>query len=90
MIALTLVNTNQVKVVINKATVGTFTPTSMIIVLGQAGNDTIAVDKKLPQARILIRQRGQRHARRLPRADIGCAAPAALAQACRCAGDERL
>jgi uncharacterized repeat protein (TIGR01451 family) len=52
-IALTVVNTNQVKVVINTATVGTFTPTGMIIVLGQAGNDTITVDKKLPQARIL-------------------------------------
>jgi uncharacterized repeat protein (TIGR01451 family) len=57
-IALTLVNTNQVKVVINKASVGTFTPSGLIIVLGQAGNDTITVDKKLPQARLLYGNEG--------------------------------
>jgi uncharacterized repeat protein (TIGR01451 family) len=45
--------TGQARVVINGAEAGTFTPSGLIIVQGLAGNDTIAVDKKLPQARIL-------------------------------------
>ena len=43
----------QARVTINGTDVGTFQPSGLIIVLGQAGNDTIEVDKKLPQPRIL-------------------------------------
>jgi Ca2+-binding RTX toxin-like protein len=46
-------NPGKAQVVINNTKAGTFQPTGLIIVLGQTGNDTIAVDKKLPQPRIL-------------------------------------
>lgn len=43
----------KVKVTMNGADLGTFTPTGLIIVSGQAGDDRITVDPKILQPRIL-------------------------------------
>jgi uncharacterized repeat protein (TIGR01451 family) len=43
----------RVKVIVNSANLGTFAPTGLVIVLGQAGNDTISVEPAILQPRIL-------------------------------------
>jgi Ca2+-binding RTX toxin-like protein len=48
----------KITVIINSANLGTFKPTGLIIVLGQAGNDTITIDDAITQPRMLYGNAG--------------------------------